>query len=140
MKKNIDDLSENIIDINKNEILNCNNKEAKKLIHLPFYKLEELKNKESKKLKPPPKPKKREDHNMPKIQKHSEIKLKKKRIILKQNPSDTINLDLNFELNPKKIQRKISDFSTEKNLVETIFSDESVHKLKNLKLTSIIFF
>jgi len=134
MKKGLEYLSESTITLDKSEMFYSNNKEAKKLIHLPYYKLEELKNKEMKKAKPLPKVKKREDHNMPKVQKNSELKSKKKKIILKKNPSDSINLDLNCEKNDF---RKISGFSNDNNIVEAIFSEEN---LLNNKKTSKSFF
>ena len=125
MKKGLDNLLESTISLDKSEIFYSNNKEAKKLIHLPYYKLEELKNKESKKVKPLPKVKKREDHNMPKIQKTSELKSKKKKVILKKNASDSINLDLNYEIEKKEL-RKISGFSNDNNIVEAIFCEENL--------------
>jgi len=131
MKKSPEILSDSTITLDKSEIFYSNNKEAKKLIHLPYYKLEVLKNKESKKVKPLPKVKKREDHNMPKMQKTSELKPKKKRVILKKNPSDSLDLDLDSE--KEKISlRKISGFSNENNIVEEIFSEKNF-KNKNTK-------
>jgi len=125
MKKGLENLSESTITLDKSEIFYSNNKEAKKLIHLPYYKLEELKHKESKKLKPLPKVKKREDHNMPKLQKTSELKNKKKKVILKKNISDSINLDLNSEIEEQAL-RKISGFSNDNNIVEAIFKEENL--------------
>lgn len=123
MKKNLQDLSESAITLDKSEIFYSINKESKKLDHLPFYKLEELKNKESKKLKHPPKPKKREDHNMPKTQK-PEVKPKKKKTILKkQAASDSIELDLKTD---KKHLKRISEFSEDYNIVEEIFSEQNI--------------
>ncbi len=78
MKKSPEILSDSTITLDKSEIFYSNNKEAKKLIHLPYYKLEVLKNKESKKVKPLPKVKKREDHNMPKNAKNKRVKTQKK--------------------------------------------------------------
>ncbi len=134
MKKNLENSSESTIKLDKSEILYSNNKEAKKLIHLPYYKLEELKNKESKKVKPLPKVNKREDHNMPKIQKTSELKSKKKKV---KNTSDSIDLDLNSEIE-KKTLRKISGLSNDNNIVAAIFSEENLLS-KNTK-TGILYY
>lgn len=136
MKKGQENLSESTTTLDKSEIIYSNNKESKKLIHLPYYKLEELKNKESKKVKPLPKVKKREDHNMPKLQKTSELKSKKKKVILRKNTSDSINLDLNSELEKKNL-RKISVFSNDNNIVEAIFSEENLLNKNSKKGTSI---
>ncbi len=125
MKKNLNDISElSTIAFDQSEIIYSNNKEAKKFVHLPFYKLEELKNKELKKIKPLPKVKKREDHNMPKLKTH-EIKSKKKKNILKKNDSDSINLDLDNQKNINSL-KKVSDYSNEDDIVKMIFSEENL--------------
>jgi hypothetical protein len=132
MKKNeeeIKEIKENKIE--KNEQINptnSNKKTNKKLVQLPFYKLEELKNKEIKKNKPLPKLKKRQDHNMPKLFINNNlIKPKKKKVILKKNQN---NNDINtYE----------DDFILEKNIVNEIFSEENLLKT-NIKSSYISIF
>ena len=119
MKKNIDDQP---VKENKTDLLiplNSDLKSSKKLIQLPYYKLEERKNKENKKTKPLPKIKKREDHNMPKLLiNNNELKPKKKKVILKKNQNNNSN----------PILKKQSDFILEKNIVTEIFSEENLLK------------
>jgi hypothetical protein len=96
---NKSDNTESIVSLDKTEISYSMNKEAKKLMRLPYYKLEELKKQEEKKLKHPNKLKKKEEHN--KIEKQHLGKQKK--IILKKRDSENI----------KKVEEKIKELADE---------------------------
>lgn len=84
-KKVDDDLSVSTIPIDKNEIAFSFQKESKKLTRLPYYKLEELRKQEEKKLKHPHKVKKKEEHANANVNTHPQTHaMKKKKTVLKK--------------------------------------------------------
>jgi hypothetical protein len=144
MNKPNQDINESIIPLDKNEISYSFAKEAKKLMRLPYYKLEELKKQEEKKLKNPHKNKKKDEQV--KVEKtiypvHT-LHKKPKKIILKkikeekephqeaEKPKE--DLEMTNKTNSNNIQINDEKRAIINNLLNNV-SNEKVNKLQQLK-------